>query len=131
MKFFVLSTPVARIRAIQAVESATDGWQVVIKEPNRNLDQNAKMWAMLSDVSKKILWHGQVLDENDWKLIFMNALNSEMRIVPNLDNNGFVNLGRSSSKLNKAEMANLITLIDAFGAQNGVKFDDDFKENAA
>jgi len=43
-------------------------------------------------------------------------------MVPNIDGNGFVNLGRSSSDLSKAEMTDLIDLIHAFGANHGVTF---------
>ncbi len=46
-------------------------------------------------------------------------------MVPNLDGTGFVNLGRSSSDLSKSEMSDLIELIHAFGANHGVKFQDD------
>ena len=53
-------------------------------------------------------------------------ISQEMRIVPNLDGNGFVNLGRSSSNLSVAEMAQLIELILAFCAERGVViFDSD------
>jgi hypothetical protein len=48
-----------------------------------------------------------------------------MRIVPAIDGRGFVNLGRSSSKLSVGEMCDLIELIQAFGAQHGVVFHDE------
>jgi len=43
-------------------------------------------------------------------------------MVPNIDGSGFVNLGRSSSDLSKAEMTDLIEIIHAFGANHGVVF---------
>jgi hypothetical protein len=59
---------------------------------------------------------------DDWKLLFLDSLKRELRMVPNLDGNGFVNLGRSSSDLSKGEMADLITIIEQFGANHGVVF---------
>ena len=80
------------------------------------------MWAALGDISKQVEWHGQMLEPDDWKLIFMNALNSEMRLVPALDGKGFVHIGTRSSKLSKQEMSDLIELIFEFGARKGVRF---------
>lgn len=55
-------------------------------------------------------------------MIFLDALKREVRIVPTIDNKGFVNLGRSSSDLSKSEMGDLMELISAFGAAHGVRF---------
>jgi hypothetical protein len=41
--------------------------------------------------------------------------------VPGIEG-GFVALGQSTSKMTKAEMSELQTLIEAFGSQQGVKF---------
>jgi hypothetical protein len=41
--------------------------------------------------------------------------------VPGLDG-GFVVLGQSTSKMTKAEMCDLQTLMEAFGAEKGVRF---------
>ena len=98
------------------------GTRVTFQEAKRTSDQNARMWAMLTEVARQVKWHGQQLSADDWKLIFMAALPEETRIVPNLSGNGFVNLGRSSSKLSVGEMADLMDLIAAFGAREGVTF---------
>jgi hypothetical protein len=79
---------------------------------------------MLTDVATQLKWHGLSLSTDDWKLIFLDALKRELRMVPNIDGSGFVNLGRSSSDLSKEEMTNLIELIAAFGANHGVVFHD-------
>jgi hypothetical protein len=96
--------------------------RVEFKQAKRTVDQNARMWAMLTDVAQQHKHHGIYLSAADWRLIFMEGLKREMRIVPNLDGTGFVNLGRSTSDLSKAEMSDLMELIEAFGAQNGVTF---------
>ncbi len=98
------------------------GTRVEFKEAKRTTDQNARFWAMLTELSQQLSWHGQKLSPDDWKLVFLDALKREMRIVPNIAGNGFVNLGRSSSDLSKAEFSDLIEIIIAFGAQHGVVF---------
>ena len=79
---------------------------------------------MLTDVSMQLKWHGLRLSTEDWKLVFLDALNREVRMVPNIDGTGFVNLGRSSSDLSKGEMSDLFELIHSFGAKHGVVFHD-------
>ena len=96
------------------------GWRIVFQEPKRTVDQNSRFWALLTAVSTQLKWHGQRLTPDDWKIVFMSALNQELRLVPNIHGNGFVQLGRSSSKLSKAEMSELMELIEAFAAEHGV-----------
>lgn len=100
------------------------GTRVDFKQAKRSTDQNARMWAMLTEVSQQVAWHGLRLSADDWKLIFLDALKREVRMVPNIDGNGVVNLGRSSSDLSKGEMSDLIELIFAFGAEHDVKFNE-------
>jgi hypothetical protein len=99
------------------------GWRIVFQEPKRTVDQNSRFWALLTAVSTQLKWHGQRLTPEDWKIIFMAALNQELRLVPNINGNGFVQLGRSSSKLSKAEMSELMELIEAFAAERGVELE--------
>jgi hypothetical protein len=73
-------------------------------------------------VARQVKWDGLKLSADDWKLIFMAALKQELRMVRNLDGTGFVQLGRSSSDLSVAEMGDLMDLIAAFGAREGVTF---------
>lgn len=120
----ILTDRATRERAANWCIKAPPGCRVEFKEPKRSTEQNARMWAMLTEVALRVPWHGLKLSADDWKLVFMASLNQEMRLVPNIDGTGFVNLGRSSSSLSKAEMSDLIDLIDAFGAQRGVVFHD-------
>lgn len=113
-----------RSRATRWVARLPFGARIEFKDARRSLPQNDRMWAMLTDIAMQVLWHGVRLTPDDWKLIFLDSLNSELRIVPNIDGTGFVNLGRSSSKLSKAEMGDLMELIAMFGANHGVKFHD-------
>jgi hypothetical protein len=119
-----------RQRVFKYVSAAPTGTRVEFKASTRSLPHNDRMWAMLTEVAEQVPWHGTRLRPDDWKLIFLDALKRELRMVPNLDGTGFVNLGRSSSDLTKSEMSDLIELIAMFGAQNGVTFRDDQEEAA-
>ncbi len=120
----VLNSRSRREQAASWAMKLPSGTRVEFKEAKRSLPQNDRMWAMLTDIAVQLPWHGIKLSPDDWKLLFLDALKRELRMVPNIDGNGFVNLGRSSSDLSKAEMSELIELIAAFGANHNVIFHD-------
>lgn len=122
---FTLRSSTVRVSAINTIMAAPDGTRVEVKAAKRSTEQNAKMWAMLTEVALQLPWHGKKLRPDDWKIMFLDALKREVRAVPNIDGDGFVNLGRSSSDLSKNEMSEMIELIFKFGAEHGVKFADD------
>lgn len=126
----ILSTA-HRERAAKILAAAPFGSRVEIKAAKRSLPQNDRMWAMLTDVAQQLPWHGTRLRPDDWKLIFLDALKRELRMVPNLDGTGFVNINQSSSDLTKSEMSDLIELMMAFGAEHGVTFHDREEAHAA
>lgn len=120
-RVFFMVHPQARANAIVAVQQAPDGYCVEVKPKTRSLEQNARLWALLTDVSHQVDWYGRKLTPEDWKHVFTAAL-SKQDVVPGIDG-GFVVLGKSTSKMSVAEMAELQTLIEAFGAERGVTFD--------
>jgi len=119
----ILRTKADRQRAATWCLNGPPGTRVEFKEAKRSNDQNARMWAMLTEVARQVEWHGLRLAADDWKLIFLDALKRETRMAPNLDGTGFVNLGRSSSDLSKSEFSDLFLIIEAFGAREGVVFE--------
>lgn len=103
--------------------TAPDGWIAKFSEATRTLDQNAKLWALLSEVSDQVEWYGQKLTAEEWKDVFSAALKRQ-KVVPGLDG-GFVVCGQRTSKIGKKEFSDLIELINAFSAERGV--DQNFK----
>ena len=120
-RLFILSHDQARSNAIEAVKSAPQGYAVTVAEPRRTLDQNARLWAMLGDIARQVEWYGKRLEPEDWKHVFSSALR-KLEVVPNLDGSGFVALGLSTSRMSKRELGDLMTLIEAFGAERGVEW---------
>lgn len=117
----VLAGEREREKASRWIAKAPVNTRVVFRGPVRTLPQNDRLWASLTDISQQLTWHGMKLTPDDWKDMFMAALGGERRMVPNIHGNGFVDLGRSSSKLDREEFAELLTIIEAFAAEHDVK----------
>lgn len=91
-----------------------------IRPEKRSDAQNRRLWSMLHDISQQVDWYGQKLTDEEWKDVFTASLKKQ-KAVPGLDG-GFVICGQRTSKMTKAEMAELQTLMEAFGAERGVRF---------
>ena len=115
----VYSLPFGKRKALEAIESAPEGYTVTIEEPKRSLEQNRLLWRTLHAISEHVIWHGRKLSAEDWKNVLTSSLKRQ-EVVPGIDG-GFVILGASTSKMNKVEMAELLELCFAFAAQQGVE----------
>lgn len=113
----------ARQLAAEHCLTAPDEYVVTVSEPTRNLEQNALLWALLSEVSAQVDWYGQKLTSEEWKDVFSASL-KQQKVVPGLDG-GFVVCGQRTSQMGKKEFGELIELIQAFGAERGVRFADE------
>jgi hypothetical protein len=119
---FRLVHATARQMASRACIQAPDGYVVEIKPRTRSLDQNAKMWAMLADLSRQIEWYGQSLTSDEWKDVLTAALKKQ-KAVPGIDG-GFVVIGARTRNMTIREMSDLVELMYAFGAERDVKWTD-------
>ncbi len=108
-------------QAIKPYLMAGHKFELAITPEKRSSEANARMWAMLTEVSKQVEWYGKRLTPEDWKHVFSASLR-KLEVVPNLDGTGFVALGMSTSQMSKREFSDLMTLIEAFGVERGVKF---------
>lgn len=119
MPRFILINQRVRQNAVNAVLDAPDGYVVTISEPKRSLEQNAKLWVMLSDVANSRP-EGREWTPETWKSAFLHALGHQVRFAEGLDGSGPFPLGFSSSKLTVKQMADLITTIYQYGDKHGV-----------
>lgn len=119
-RVFFLEHDIARRNAIKAVQEAPAGMMVVVQEKTRTLDQNALLWPLLTAVSRQVVWHGTKLSPDEWKDVFTAALKKQ-KVVPGIDG-GFVVCAQRTSRMPKSEFSDLIELIYAFGAEQGVDF---------
>ena len=124
----ILNSPLSRERAKMLIERAPAGYVASVAEPRRTTDQNAKMWAMLSDVSDAQP-EGRKHTPEDWKAIFCNAAGWEVQFIEGLDGRPFPT-GFRTSRMSKQQMADLITFIAEYGDRHGVRWTDEEREAA-
>lgn len=97
-------------------------FEVTFREASkRSLEQNNLLWSMLTEISKQTTWHGIKLSPESWKELFSAGLKKSI-VVPNLENNGFIVIGASTSKMTVKEFSALLELIRAFALEHNVKF---------
>ena len=117
----ILDTDSARNKAIDWVRKAPAGTRVEFKRVKRTLPQNARMWAMLTEVAEQHQHMGRTYKPDVWKCIFMDAaLGTKSNYVPSLDGETVVLLGFHSSDLSKDEMGELMDFIEVWCVDNGV-----------
>ena len=107
--------------ALDIVRRAPTGHIVTIKPPSRTLDQNNKMWPMLTDLSLAKP-EGRMMTPDLWKAATMSACGHEVQFLQGIDNTPPFPLGHRSSNLSKAQMADLITFIYHYGDRHGVRW---------
>lgn len=118
----VISSASDRERASRWARKAPTGTRILFKAYKRTLAQNDRMWAMLTDVAQQATHMGRKFTPDQWKVLFMHACGREVQFLPSLDGATFIPWGQSSSDLSKVEMTDLIEFIFAWGAENGITF---------
>ena len=119
---FFLRTPTARQMAASWCMEAPDGWCVTFRAPTRSLEQNALLWSRLTQLSNELLWDSEHLTPTEYKDLLTACLRKQ-KVVRGIEG-GLVFLGARTSEMTKAEMADLLTLMEAFAAERGVVFKD-------
>jgi len=116
--------------AKRLIDAAPPGAVVNIRPATRTLDQNARMWALLSDVSRSKP-EGRELTPEVWKALFLHSLDHAQRFEMALDGRGMVPVGFRSSRLTKEQMGDLMHLIEEYGARHGVVWSEPSERQAA
>jgi hypothetical protein len=125
----ILGNDFSRKRAIEMIVQAPDGYVCEVREQRRTNAQNDKFWSMLTDISIAKPG-GQRYTPDEWKPRIMQACGFECQFLPGiLDGHPFP-VGFKSSQLTKSQMAALITWMQAWGDEAGVRWSEP-KEEAA
>jgi hypothetical protein len=102
------------------VKEAAVGDVVKIGPPGRNGEQNALLHALISDIARETDWAGKKRDGEIWKRLLVAAWcrtrGESVEILPALDGHGVDIVPARTSKLTKAECADLIEYIYAWRA---------------
>jgi len=125
----ILDGPRARANAHRLIDAAPFGSVMNVRAAKRTLEQNDKMWAMLTDVSRAKP-EGRMHTPDTWKALFMQACGHAVHFEMGLSGEPFP-VGFRSSRLSKAQMSELIEFILAWGTEKGVPWSDESREEAA
>ncbi|MGB7241680.1 MAG: recombination protein NinB [Sulfitobacter sp.] len=104
--------------AKRLVDAAPSGCVVNIRQATRTTDQNARLWAMLSDISRAKP-QGRKHTPDVWKALMMKACGHQVQFEIGIDGEPFP-VGFRSSKMNKSQMSDMIEFMYQYGAENGV-----------
>ncbi len=119
----ILDCPSQRALAKRLIDAAPFGAVANVREATRSGEQNSKLWAMLSDVSRsKPL--GKRHTPDVWKALFMHACGHAVAFEVGLSGEPFP-IGFRSSRLSKSQMSELIEFISAWGDEHHVSWSDE------
>lgn len=122
---FVLINDTVRRNAIKAIMDALPDFTASISPPKRSNDQNAKLHAILSDLSRSPLkWAGKHRSIDEWKALVISAhsvaTDTKGEVIPGIEGE-FVAIRESSASMSVRRASSLIEYLLAFCATNGVE----------
>ncbi|WP_293921076.1 recombination protein NinB [Sphingobium sp. UBA5915] len=120
----ILRSDYTRMQAHRLIEQAPQGAVLNIRAARRTVDQNALMWALLSEISRAKP-EGRTLTPDVWKSLFLHALDHSQRFEMALDGKGMVPVGFRSSRLSKEQFSALIDTIHEYAARHGIVLSDE------
>jgi hypothetical protein len=116
----------SRLMGILHATDFTKPKLIVIKEPDRNGEQNKKLHAMLADISRQVEHAGRKWDVTVWKRLctaaWLRESGETIQMIPAIDGKGIDVLYERTSKLTVSKCAELIEWVSAFGAEHQVRW---------
>lgn len=115
-------------------------FEVVIRIfDEKSREQEEKYHAMIGDISRQMLYHGEKLDAESWKRLLVEAFvqvmretaqaenkpdpfGGQARLLMSLDGQRVVQLGVQTRRFRKDIASEFIEYLYAYGTENGVKF---------
>jgi hypothetical protein len=122
--FYIISSRI-RDNALEAVNEAEPGSIISVSPPKRSGDQNAKLHAILTDLSRSPLtWAGKRRTVDEWKMLAVSAhavaTKEAGEIIPGLEGE-FVAIRESTAQMSVKRASSLIEYLMAFCAQHSVE----------
>lgn len=119
-------------QAIQTAWHHAKGWLMAgdqrltleIRPEKRSDAQNRLLHACLSEISKQVEWAGAKRDVDTWKRLltaaWLRARGEGVEVLPAIDGHGIDVVFRHTSKLTKAECAELSEFVMAWAAERDI-----------
>lgn len=124
----IIRTELDRQRAISII-AALDLEQprkLAITDEDRTAEQNARLHALLTDISRQVEHAGRKWNVLIWKRLctaaWLREIGESAQMIPALDGNGFDVIYEKTSKLGVKKCASLIEWVQAFGAEHQVRW---------
>lgn len=119
-----LISPEVRRRAHEAIDTAPEGYVVVVSEPSRNLDQNAAQWPILQAFADQLQWpvNGSMvwMTAEEWKDVLSAAFRKESVRVAMAMDGGMVMLGSRTREFGKKQFSEWLDFLHATAAMRDV-----------
>ena len=77
----------------------------------RSLQANKLMWVKLNELERTRKWHGRKLAASNWKHLITAGMEQKV-VVPNIEGDGFVILGKATSNMTVKQMNQVIEMSD-------------------
>jgi hypothetical protein len=95
-----------------------------LRHETRSMAENAMLHALLTAISNKLEWAGKKRDAEVWKRLitaaWLRARGEGIELLPAIDGHGVDVVFRHTSKLTRAECAELIEYVQAFCAEHSI-----------
>ena len=132
-QFFLRSSQV-RVKSIDVIqELPTEDkkpFVVKIQQMTRSHEQNSKLHALLSDISKQCEFNGQKRDIDTWKMIMVSAhkiaTGGKAEMVIGLEGE-VINLRESTAQMSVQRLASLIEYVQSWAVENDVILSDGWR----
>jgi hypothetical protein len=122
---FKLINQDTKVYVCRQVMQAEFGKVVIVQDPTRTLEANAKLHAMLSDIAKQAKYMGKARTVDFWKALFVSgwmvATKQQTENCPGLEGEYFI-LRESTATMSGKKLASVIEYISAWAAQEGIRF---------
>lgn len=114
-----------KLHCCRQIMSADWGKVVTIQDPTRTLEANAKLHAMLTDISKQAKYMGKARTVEFWKALFVSgwmvATDQNPEMCPGLEGEYLV-LRESTATMSGKRLSSVLEYISAWAAHNEIRF---------
>ena len=96
-----------------------------IKPASKSRDQERLYHELIGQIAKQAQHMGSKWDSESWKRLLVDKfvreeLNEATKVIPNLDNNGIVQLGLQTRNFTKEQASEFVEFLFAWCANNGI-----------
>ena len=114
-----------RAHCIDEIARAPLGKVVIVQDPTRSLEANARLHAMLTDIARQAKYMGKPRSVEVWKGIFVSgwsiATGQNPEIIPGLEGE-FIAIRESTATMSGKRLASVMEYIEAWAINEGVRF---------